>query len=72
MHRPPRPAIKSSMMFPLHPLRRILTPDAFHYEHEVPIQDMILRNMRENALPSQLLQSMNKQSDLMPVEDIEK
>ena len=54
MHRPPRPAIKSSLMFPLHPLRRILTPEAFYQEQDLPMQDAILKNMRDNALPSQI------------------
>ena len=63
MHRPPRPAIKSSLMFPLHPLRRILTPEAFHQENDLPIQDVILKNMRENALPSHVHQSANSSNN---------
>lgn len=56
MHRPPRPVIKSSQMLPLHPIRRLLTPETFFSDQEVPLQDLFLKNTRENPLSSHLAQ----------------
>ena len=51
MHRPPKPAIKSSQVFPLHSLRRIFTPDVMYWEHDTPIPQHPLKNCRDNIMP---------------------
>lgn len=45
MHRPPRPLLKSSQMFPTQ-IRTIFTPDIFHNEAE---EDYIVKSMRDNV-----------------------
>ena len=63
MHRPPRPALKSSQMISLHPLRRIMTPEGFYRDQDAQFQEAILKSMRDNALPGQLHQSTHQSNN---------
>ena len=63
MHRPLRPAFKSTQAFPVQ-LRKIFTPEFIYQDSEKKNNDLNLKSLRENGIQGQVYQSCNESENV--------